>query len=289
MGIRKQVNKLIKPLSFKLELINDQTERYDLLYDNFPEESLKKKCFLNVGAGQFSHHYWTNIDKASEWYKCDQIQEKFIDWDMMTNTPLPFDDNSIELIYCSHTLEHVPDEAAAYFFSEASRVLKNKGGTMRILVPDMMLAYWAYCNNDRDFFHAFKLPDSVSAIDPNVPIHQIFLYVFATSLSSLFPHDFKQKHFDKSEFESVFKKESFENAMDSVIDYIDFSKHFQFPGNHVNWWTESKAIWMIRKAGFNRVIKSGFGQSSQAVLRDTTYFDKKNLHKISLFIEAMKV
>lgn len=289
MGIGKKVNKLIKPLSYKLELIDDQTERYDLLYDNFPEESLKNRCFLNVGAGQFSHHYWTNVDKASEWYESDQLQEKFINWDMMANTPLPLDDNSIELIYCSHTLEHVPDEAATYFFSEAARVLKKKGGTLRILVPDMMLAYWAYCHNDRDFFRAFKLPDTVSAIDPNVAIHQMFLYVFATSLSSLFPYEFGQRKIDKSEFESVFKRESFESAMDYIIDHIDFSKLSQFPGNHVNWWTESKAKGMIQQAGFERVNKSGFGQSNQAVLRDTTYFDKEKFYKISLFIEAMKV
>jgi SAM-dependent methyltransferase len=47
-------------------------------------------------------------------------------------TGLPFPDNSFSLIYCSHVLEHVPDDLAA--MRELYRVLKP-GGTALVAVP----------------------------------------------------------------------------------------------------------------------------------------------------------
>lgn len=54
-----------------------------------------------------------------------------------TCTRLPFADNSIDLIYTSHMVEHLDRETAAAFFKESLRVLRPKG-ILRIAVPDMM-------------------------------------------------------------------------------------------------------------------------------------------------------
>lgn len=51
---------------------------------------------------------------------------------------IPFEDDYFDLIYCSHVLEHVPDDRKA--MSELSRVLKP-GGTALILVPMNGIAY----------------------------------------------------------------------------------------------------------------------------------------------------
>ena len=56
---------------------------------------------------------------------------------------LPFKSNSIEAIYCSHMIEHVPHPKTEQVFSEFFRVLKS-GGKLEILCPDFerMIEMW---------------------------------------------------------------------------------------------------------------------------------------------------
>ena len=49
---------------------------------------------------------------------------------------LPFKDNTIDSIYCSHTLEHIELAALPDVLKEIYRVLKLKTGVLRIVVPD---------------------------------------------------------------------------------------------------------------------------------------------------------
>ena len=50
--------------------------------------------------------------------------------------PLPFEDASMEAIYCSHVLEHLPAGAVQSLLDEFKRVLKP-GGRLRLIVPDL--------------------------------------------------------------------------------------------------------------------------------------------------------
>lgn len=64
----------------------------------------------------------------------------FPDWDNRDietdiRKTLPFPDNSVSHVYCSHTVEHVTQQEAWNFFSECYRVLV-KGGRIRIAIPD---------------------------------------------------------------------------------------------------------------------------------------------------------
>jgi len=49
---------------------------------------------------------------------------------------LPFPDNSVEVIYCCHFLEHLKQQDAQSFMKECYRVLAP-GGIIRIIVPDL--------------------------------------------------------------------------------------------------------------------------------------------------------
>lgn len=60
---------------------------------------------------------------------------------------LPFENNVIDEIYCSHFLEHLTAEQRIYLINEAHRVLKQ-GGFMTIIVP-----HWASCRAYGDPTH----------------------------------------------------------------------------------------------------------------------------------------
>jgi SAM-dependent methyltransferase len=56
-------------------------------------------------------------------------------WDLR-NVPLPFDDGSVELIHCSHTLEHITKAEAKNLLRDCYRMLVP-GGIITLCVPDM--------------------------------------------------------------------------------------------------------------------------------------------------------
>jgi SAM-dependent methyltransferase len=60
-------------------------------------------------------------------------------------------DGSCSVIFCSHTLEHIPHYHIQRVLLEFSRVLKI-GGILRIIVPDLKKVARAYVNNDKAFF-----------------------------------------------------------------------------------------------------------------------------------------
>jgi predicted SAM-dependent methyltransferase len=82
---------------------------------------------LNVACGNRFHKDWTNIDfvASSSEVKAINILKG-----------LPFSDNSFDVIYSSHFLEHLTQIQADFVLSEIFRVLKS-GGIVRIVVPDL--------------------------------------------------------------------------------------------------------------------------------------------------------
>jgi len=107
------------------------------------------------------HHRWTNLDfsvyaRLVHWPVLSRIlravglisderaerlatlDASIICWDVRRG--LPFPDETFDVVYHSHVLEHFPRAAAPSFLAECRRVLKT-GGVMRVVVPDLRL--WA--------------------------------------------------------------------------------------------------------------------------------------------------
>ena len=88
---------------------------------------------INVGCGNIFHPNWINMDIVSRF-------PEVIEHDLTKGWP--FDDESIDVCYSSHVLEHLRKDEADYFVSECKRVLKS-GGVLRLVVPDLE----AICRN----------------------------------------------------------------------------------------------------------------------------------------------
>jgi len=105
---------------------------------------------LNLGCAEQIIEGWVNVDYAlgARLVKLPIVGffvKKFklfkSDWDdriFLHNLekPLPWPNNSVDVIYTSHTLEHMTKESGSRLLKECFRVLKPKG-VLRVIVPDL--------------------------------------------------------------------------------------------------------------------------------------------------------
>jgi len=82
---------------------------------------------LHLGCGKIHLDGWLNIDLDSEGAADIQLD---ITW------PLPFDDNSCQLIFTEHMLEHLSVEQGVALLKECFRALQ-KGGVLRVAMPSL--------------------------------------------------------------------------------------------------------------------------------------------------------
>jgi len=96
---------------------------------------------INIGGGRkFNAEGWLNLDNVG--------------LDPFALTPvctLPVEDASVDLVYSSHTLEHLDDATVARVLDESRRVLKP-GGSLLVKIPDFDLILANYRASDRQFF-----------------------------------------------------------------------------------------------------------------------------------------
>jgi len=289
------IGKLLYKLGYNLERIRaikkDDLKTYQDLYS---EDSLFNRRFYNIGAGQFLHPYWTIIDKRNNCYKDNPPPD--IEFDLLSGERLPIEDNSTELIYCSHVLEHLDNKAAQNILNESYRILKEEG-IIRIIVPDIELGLNAWLKNDNSFFEferhlnskrgLKKVPSRIKIKDAS--IRQKFLYYFASSISEIHG-DGEEERISDIKFiqliSEIDEKELYK-FLDYCINRCSLEKQRIYPINHINWFDETKLRQMLKKAGFSHIYRSGYLQSKEPVLRNKYYFDKCFYH-ISLYMEAIK-
>ncbi len=90
---------------------------------------MEKLKYLNLGCGKnyVSTEEWINIDFVS-------IGKDVISHNLLKG--IPFEDNTFDLIYHSHVLEHFSKNDGINFIAECYRVLKP-GGIIRVVIPDL--------------------------------------------------------------------------------------------------------------------------------------------------------
>lgn len=136
--------KTIKYVENYLEIKNMFQEISEEVKDNsdhnFLVERTQKLLYLHLGCGDLVHPQFTNIDirPAPHIHYVREINDLSI-----------FDDNSVELIYASHCLEHFSHREVPRVLKEWNRVL-TKGGILRLGVPDFDAIVHMYRHYDND-------------------------------------------------------------------------------------------------------------------------------------------
>ncbi len=98
------------------------------------------KINLHLGCGKVNHPDFINIDG---------MPGSHIHYIRRIDNLSPFKDNSVDLIYACHCLEHFSHLAITDVLGEWFRVLKD-GGILRLSVPDFDLLLDIYQNNNKD-------------------------------------------------------------------------------------------------------------------------------------------
>ena len=295
--VNRFVIKLLNSLGYQILRIktpvSELKDDLDLYYKYFSEFSIKQRRFYNIGAGSFSHPAWTNVDKKSDWYATNKNKIiNGISYDLESLRPLPIESDSAEIVYTSHVVEHITDRAAQNLFNESFRILKARG-IFRVSTTNIDLDFRAWKDNDMDYFYWRKnyFPRIVNGVKinksmENASIEQLFLHHFASTISTTHLVG-KQKKMSDNEIKKIFSEKDFESALNYCTSLCPPEEHEKYPGLHRNWWNKDKMSKMLKKAGFNKIYLSGYGQSFSHVLRNTRYFDNTR-PPISLYVEAIK-
>ena len=138
---KDDVIKLLARLGYSFSRVNTKDIR--LYFELYDKKDIENKKFYNIGAGSFRHPSWTNIDYYSEHYKKNPID---INYNLLEKEPLPVPTESANVVYSSHTIEHINNDAAQNMFKETFRILKNNG-FLRITAPDIDLHYQSIIHN----------------------------------------------------------------------------------------------------------------------------------------------
>lgn len=262
------------------KITTSPVKRKKKIIDNYSSENK----FLNVGGGDFLKENWRVLDFYTDWYDYDPV---FIDYDvnLEEEKEWPINTESYDLVYSSHTLEHLTDTAVEHTLTESYRIL-SPGGTIRINVPDLNVACRMYDEGRIEWFEEVWLEnytDRIYYANNKCPGYELEFYLlsfFATYLS--------RKQHQEVNFQQIrddWQDLEVEIFLDKYSNKILDEWQAEFPGWHRNWFTAERLEQKLRNAGFTDIVETDCRQSRIPEMC-TTEFD--NRPHISVYVEARK-
>ncbi len=269
--IYKLIQKFLKFLGWDMNVqidgkIKENSKVNKIVLNKIIRNRDKNKINLNIGSGDYIISNFMNLDFYNEKYYDNKrdFEKTRIHYDMR-NDDIPYDNNFVDNIYCSHVIEHVEENYADKFFRECKRVLK-KNGVLRIVVPDAKFLYeMATFNNS--YFAWHKYYNKKGSMDMLVEkIH--------TSRHKLENYGLKKKIEEYSYFD----------LMNELTINSKFDKNN--PHNHINYWDFEKIEKYKNKYDFSKIIKSKVnGSASKEMQGDDFDIVHQNM---SLYVDLIK-
>jgi ubiquinone/menaquinone biosynthesis C-methylase UbiE len=264
----------------------------DLYRQLFSTDSIEKRRFYNIGAGNFYHPCWTNIDKNPP-VKFKVPDYAFVNHDLFSTNTIPLESNTAEVVYSSHTLGHLDNDAVRNTLNESYRLLK-KNGCIRIVTADADMMFNAWKSNDLHFFYWRNLESmnrDYQKFGLKIPLNQasitqLFIEEITASASDI-ACDGSSERVTDEKFMELLKHKSYEEALDYCASLCPRDLQEKYPFRHMNWFNEKKLRNMLEEAGFRNVQRSHYLQSGQHILRNPYFFDKTT-PQLSLYMEACK-
>lgn len=233
---------------------------------------------LNIGSGGRSLPGFVDLDVPNSHY--DGVRSaNFISFDLRKDK-LPFPDGIVNLIYCSHVLEHIEEQFVEHFIEESSRVLKY-GGVCRITCPDAAFLYVvsSFENEYWSWRHDLLAP---MGIRPNNLTQYDFL---VRELASPVFRDQTERGMVPNQASIVWETDQIriKEQLDEICSQLTWSS--DSIGDHINWLSFEK-ISLLAEGKFRFCVQSKFKGSVSKVMRsagfDLTY------PQMSLYVDLVK-
>lgn len=248
----------------------------------FGNEDVENKCFINFGAGNWTHPCFKNMDIVHPRYPDNKPD---IVYDAFARQPFPIESATIGGFYFSHVNEHLPDQINDFLFAEVFRCLRP-GGVVRFVFPDFDKALRAYARSDRDFFQ-FDWWRRSGFSDRMEWSNAALLLEFVAGRALRGGPEDGNKKYSADEFAEWISEESPYDVAKQICRALSWKAQKKNPNTHCNWWTVRKFKKCLEKVGFSNVWESSYLGSVLYPLRDSKLFDTTFPH-MSGYVEAQK-
>ena len=220
---------------------------------------------------------------SPEWVTVD-IDGSDIDHDFRSGKPLPFENNTIQLVFTSHMIEHLDERVCSNVFKEIFRLLKV-GGVFRVEAPDLKKIILKYKSNDTEFFDKLLSKKEREEFGKTLHQHDIFVGLISCYIENdtHIPVRIHKEEVDKNI--AIMTDDEFANWC------ISFQTAEQkLTGGHIQTVTSEKIIKMLKEAGFTEVCEVTNGISSDEFMQKKLAGIERSQHRstYSLYIEARK-
>lgn len=225
--------------------------------------------YINLGGGNFREEGWTNVDYPFKARERKQKTEIDVKHNFMLRKQLPFDDNSVEIVYTEHCIEHLTCHAVEYLLSDIYRILK-KGHHLRISCPDFDKVMKLY-NDDRVKDIGFNSKLTGKSKEMQV------MDILGTPLV------------DKWDDEQIVRYLSYTDPIRKINDElgdVSISMQSQYPGWHLSCWNLDGLYHILTIIGFRKIKRMGARESKIEVLRSG--FLDRTAPDFSLRVECAK-
>ncbi len=271
-------------ISVQLELLDIKNYCYldDILIEQYASIN-SEKLLINLGAGAWECPGWTNLDYSTQWYEKAHSNKKYIEYNIREDD-IPYDDNTVSCIYCSHVIEHIEDEHDEKMMKECFRVLK-KGGVLRIACPDAEFIWKMTKTVGKEWWSWRKRWCQMYGVEWN-SIRPVDLLVREIATP-------RMKGYGKlygtenayMDYENAFMSMSMEDFLKYITKELEYDE--EKVGDHINYWTFEKLENTLKKAGFRTVVRSRYLGSVSANMQIKEFFDLTE-PGMSLYVEAIK-
>ena len=242
---------------------NNNFSLYSSSEDNnlYKDYNLKDSLFINIGSGGFHHKYWKNFDYPAQTAYYKKIQgTKHLDYiptNLCCEDKLKLSTDSVDLIYMSHTLEHIEYKYIEKLFKVISVALKEKG-TFRIAIPD----------TEEEFLRA-KITYNSESISNNIKtqlIRNVAKRMYSRSVN------ISEDKLLEIIINCDFNPKKFANIIKN--DYPNFTKFDPLsPENHITFLNYDELISLSKRYDLKAFRKTCFGESTAKPFTNRYVFD----------------
>ena len=209
------------------------------------------------------------VDKTKSNNKSDIV------FNLNTINDLPIEDNTFDIVYSSHTLEHIREEYLENIIQNIYRILKP-GGLFRIIVPNFIKSISELKKNNINYFK--KINKEVGTGNSNRIIDRFsrFNISYAINNKSMGPE------LDQNDVNKIMNSEP-KDIRRLMIDKIPIKASYY---GHVNIIEKNYLIQLLNKCMFKNIKELKFRESSSPICRNNNMFN--NRPNSSIYVECIK-